>query len=132
MLNGLKSKFEDVKRKHDVSINTKGSDELKQVQKKIDELQKQIDLNEKNHESNDENILDAEKKLNQKTIEIERHKESDSEKEVKSKSLKDDIEKLDKGLSAEKDKLHKNRENLRKKRIANIALLDQKKHLIDE
>lgn len=132
MLNGLKTKFEDVKRKHDVSINTKGSDELKQVQKKIDELQKLIDLNEKNHESNDENILDAEKKLNQKTIEIEKHKESDSEKEVKSKSLKDDIEKLDKGLSAEKDKLHKNRENLRKKRIANIALLDQKKHLIDE
>lgn len=71
--------------------------------------------------------MDAEKKLNQKSIEIERNKERVSELEVKSKSLKDDIEKLEKGLSASKYKIYKNSENLRKKRIQNVILIDQKK-----
>jgi hypothetical protein len=50
--------------------------------------------------------LVTEKKLNEKSLDIERHKDKDAEKEVKSKSLEVDIQQLDKGLQAEKGKLN--------------------------
>jgi len=61
--------------------------------------------------------LESEKQLNSKSIEIEMHEENDKDRKVKSKSLEEGIQKLDKGLQLEKDKLYQNRENLKKKNV---------------